>query len=91
MKAIVIDNSTDMIAGMKHLKTSLEFSLGEQLNGDGCFHVKWMANIINLAVKNFMIVTHSKIVSVQKLAKAMQSSIQRHNLSKTEKEDLNVL
>lgn len=91
MKLITTDNASDMLAAMRLLRVDLTLVLGKSSNGDDGFHVRCMADVIILALKECISKVHSKVFSMPKLVGASRSSVERRHLFETIKNKINGL
>lgn len=79
--SITTDNATDIVKGVKLLRKHLykTYSM-ESHRPDGNFHVKCLAHVLNLAVKECMGLIHDKITKIRKLIGCLQCSVKRKDV-----------
>lgn len=80
MECVKTDNASEMVKGMRYLRIELNGLAPREFMDPNSIHVRSMAHVINLAVKECMFEVHSNIEKIRYLLSAVPATVKRWDL-----------
>lgn len=80
VQSITTDNGSDVVSGVTKLNNILLTMFPDQRRIENSFHIRCVAHVLNLAVKDCMKIVHSEISSIRHAIHALSISTKRRDI-----------